>query len=366
MARRGFLPLLVLGLIILSGCGKKGPIEPPLVRVPQTVDSLRLIQRGAALILTWTNPSAYIDGNPLGEVSEVEIWLIREDPPAGGGTKTWTAEAFESKASLLARISQSQFASLGSKDPESRGQLTYSHTLSSEDFGHKVLTFSVRVRDVKKRVSSFAAPASAAALAPLARPGNVRAVVHEDHILLSWESAAPDEKELTKVKSDAFNVYRSEDGNAAVRLSASPLKATEFQDKGFSFGRTYRYFVRATVESKHQMESEDSETVEVVPKDVFPPAPPSGLTAISGPGFIALNWEAGRERDLSGYKVWRREAGQQDFVQVAGLLETQSSFSDSKVEKGRKYEYAISALDSSGNESPKCEPVAATVRDDSL
>ena len=365
MPRRGFLPFLILGPILITGCGKKGPIEPPLVRVPQTVESLRLIQRGPSLILTWTNPSAYIDGSPLTEVSEVEIWLIKEDRPVGGGGKTWTAEAFEGKASLLARISRDQLASFLSKDPESVGQLTYSHPLSNEDFGRKVLTFSVRVRDPKKRVSSFAAPASAEAMTPPARPRNVRAVVHEDYILVSWESAAPAEQELTKIKSDTFNVYRSEDGNAAARMLDSSLKANEFRDKDFSFGRTYRYFIRASIESKPQVESEDSETVEVVPKDVFPPAPPPGLTAISGPGFIALNWEAGREPDLAGYKVWRREAGQAEFIQVASLLETQSSFSDSEVEKGRKYEYAISALDRSGNESLKSEPVSGTVRDDS-
>jgi fibronectin type 3 domain-containing protein len=49
---------------------------------------------------------------------------------------------------------------------------------------------------------------------------------------------------------------------------------------------------------------------------------------------------------------------------VARLAQTDSSFSDSKVEKGRKYEYAITALDKAGNESRKSEPVPGVARDD--
>jgi len=366
MARRGFLPLFVSGLIILAGCGKKGPIEPPLPRIPQTVENLSLIQRGAALLLTWTNPSAYADGYPLGEVAEVEIWMVKEDSKAEGGAKTWTSQEFASKAKLLTQISGDQFASLRSTGAKTGAELTYTYALAGEDLGRKVLTFSLRVRDEKKRASEFAAPASVVAITPPAPPRNVRAVVFGHYIQLSWENPEQPTEEATPAKTIGLNVYRSDEGTPASRLNSSLLKATEFRDRDFSFGRTYRYFVRTVLESAPLVESEDSETAEVLAKDVFPPNPPSGVTAIGGPGFIALSWEAGKEPDLAGYGVWRRLAGEVDFVLVTSLPQTDTSFSDSKVEKATKYEYAITALDSAGNESRKSDPVPGVARDESF
>jgi len=366
MARRCFLLLFVSGLIVMASCGKKGPIEPPLVRVPQAVENLDLIQRGSTFLLTWANPSAYIDGNLLGEVTEIEIWMIKGDRGAGGAAKTWTAEEFESKAELLTRIDTDRFASLLRTGAKPEAQLTYGYALAGEDIGRKVLTFSLRVRDLKKRASGFAVPVSLEALTPPVPPQKVQAVVFEDHIQVSWESPEQAQKEATPPRTASTNVYRSDGGNAASRLNSAPLKKSEFQDKDFLLGRTYRYFVRAVLEATPPVESDDSETAEVIAKDIFPPAPPSGLTAISGPGFIALSWEAGRESDLAGYKVWRRVAGQGDFLLVASLPETDSSFSDSKVEKSRRYEYAITALDSAGNESRKSAAVLGIVKDESL
>jgi hypothetical protein len=366
MVKRSWLPLLLSGLIIMGGCGKKGPIEPPLARAPQAVEKLDLIQRGSSLLLTWTNPSAYLDGNPLGELTEVEIWMVKEDHVAGSAAKVWTAEEFESKAELLTRISADRFASFRRAGGSTDAELSYAHSLAGDDIGRKILTFSVRVRDVKKRASAFAIPTSLEALSPPSPPRKVRAEVLEDHIQVTWESSEPAPKEETPPKTTAYNVYRSDGGDPASRLNATPLEKAEFPDKDFAFGRTYRYFVRAVLESTHPVESDDSESAEVTAEDVFPPAPPSGLTAIGGPGFIALSWEAGRESDLAGYRVWRRVAGEADFVLVASLPETASSFSDSKVEKSKRYEYAIAALDSAGNESRKSDLVPGIVRDDSV
>lgn len=365
MARRGFLPLLISGLVLMAGCGKKGPIEPPLPRIPQAVENLALIQRGTALLLTWTNPSTYADGNPLEEVAEVEIWMIKEDRKAEGRAKKWTAQEFEGKAKLFAQLRQDEFASLRPAGAKTGGELTYAYALAGDDLGKKVLTFSLRVRDEKKRVSAFAAPASVEAMTPPAPPRNVRAVVFGDHIQVSWESPEQADTEATPAANVGINIYRSDEDTPASRLNSSPIKGTEFLDKNFSFGLTYSYFVRAVLESAPLVESENSETAEVLAKDIFPPEPPAGLTAIGGPGFIALSWEAGKESDIAGYGVWRRLAGEADFVLVARLTQTDSSFSDSKVEKGKKYEYAITALDNAGNESRKSEPVPGEARDDS-
>jgi len=392
MSRRHSFLLILTLLCLMASCGKKGPIELPLLRVPQAVGDLAAFQRGSTCLLTWTNPSAYVDGSPLGEIAELEIWLIKEDRGTEGARTTWTAAAFADKAELLGRISQEELASLRREGAKTAAELTYRYALAGDDMGKKVFTFSLRVSDLKKRASQFAAPVSLEALAPLAPPRSVQAVVFEDHIRVSWEGQEPAQEEAalvmipviiplitppmnvpvtppttpstTPVPSAGFNIYRSEGDSPAIRENPSLLETSEFLDKDFLFGRTYRYFVRAALESKPPLESDDSEAVEVVTKDVFPPAPPSGLTAISGPGFIALSWEGGREPDLAGYRIWRRPAGEGEFTPVATLTQAESSYSDLKVEKNRGYEYAITALDAAGNESPKSAAATGIVRDE--
>jgi fibronectin type 3 domain-containing protein len=141
------------------------------------------------------------------------------------------------------------------------------------------------------------------------------------------------------------------------------IKKREYQDKEFSFDQTYRYFVRAVLASTPPVESEDSETLEIIPRDTFPPSPPPGLTAIGGSGFIALSWESGGESDLAGYKVWRRGDRKGEFVLLASLTVAESAFQDTMVEKGILYEYAITALDTAGNESRRSGSARASVRD---
>jgi hypothetical protein len=305
-----------------------------------------------------------MDGNPLADLTEVEIWVNREDRKAGAAPKAWTAQDFEGKGELLARVAKDQFASLRPEEETQGTKMAYRYALSGEDTGGKALTFSLRTRDQRKRGSQFAEPVTFEPVSPPAPPGKVRAVVLEDHIRLSWERREPAQKQGTPPKTEGFNLYRSGAVGPAVRLNTTPLKKTEFSDRDFAFGQTYRYFVRSVLEQVSPVESDDSETVEVVARDVFAPAPPSGLTAISGRDFIALSWESGRESDLAGYKVWRRAAKEGDFIVVAELPDTGSSFSDSKVEKGRRYEYAITALDATGNESRRSAAVAGIVRDD--
>jgi predicted small lipoprotein YifL len=391
MSRRASSLLVLCLLAALGGCGKKGPIETPAMRIPQTAEDLAVSQRGPACLLTWTTPSAYLDGNPLGEIAELEIWLTKEDRKGEGPPKTWSTAAFSEKAQRLETIAGDRLASFRREGAKSEAELAYRYPIASEDIGKKVLTFSLRVRDAKKRTSQFADPVSLEAQAPLIPPQNVRAEVFEDHILVSWEGREQPKKETppvlmpvvipmvaspvhipvtpgvapstTPAPSSGFNVFRSEGGNPAVQANSSLLETSELQDKDFQFGRAYRYFVRATILSKPPQESDDSETVDVTAKDIFPPAPPSGLTTIGGPDFIALSWEGNREPDLAGYRVWRRLAGEGEFAVLATLKEVESSYSDKEVEKSRRYEYAITALDAAGNESPKSAAAVGSVRE---
>jgi predicted small lipoprotein YifL len=362
MARRKLFLLSFLSFLIVSACGKKGPIEPPLARVPQIIQGLSIAQKGTRLVLSWTNPTSSVDGRPLKDVAEVEIWMIEETAGAQGGAKKWTADEFEKKASLKDTLKKDRWAALR-QDAAPDSPLEYIYPLNQGDTSGKILTFALRAKDEKMRPSKFCEPVSIEVRAMPRPPRNVSTAVFADRIDISWEPSAGPESGPVPSQPSVFYVYRSEGENPPTRLNSSPVKELLFQDKDFSFGKTYRYIVRAAADASSTIESDDSEVIRVEARDIFPPAPPAGLTAIAGAAFIALSWEASPEIDLAGYKVWRKETGQADFVLIKTLSAAESSWSDAAVEKSQRYDYAITALDNAGNESRRSEPVSAALRD---
>ncbi len=363
MARRIFISLAWAALAVLPGCGKKGPLLPPIARVPQAVQDLSLSQLGSLVRLSWTNPTAYVDGNPLEKVSEVEIWLLRESKTQLSLSEKPVLEGFEQKAGLLDRVRADEFPSLQQEETAAASPLTYEFPVEKKDFGRTVLTFALRVRDERHRPSEFSAPVSLEVRVPPLPPENVRAAVSQDFIALRWDTPPAEEAGPAAPPPSGYNVFRSEAQSSPLRLNDQLVKSTEFHDKAFSFGRIYRYWVRSVVpESPPFTESEESSAVEVEAKDVFPPAPPLGLTAIAGAGFIVLSWEASPEADLAGYRVWRKEAASVEFSLLKQLEPTMNSYSDSAVEKNKRYVYAITAFDDAGNESPKSASVDGVTR----
>jgi hypothetical protein len=360
MTRRTAAALLALGLAASWGCGKKGPVMAPLVRAPQAVEDLSVSRVGDSVSLRWTNPSATIAGSPLARVTEVEVWMVEEPKTSGGPAPRPARADFEKKGRLLERLPEDRLALIVQKDtPKPRLVLTLD--IDPKELAQESLFFSLRVRDEKGRRSEFSEPAGLPAAPALAPPSDVRAEVLADHIELNWQPP-PGQEGAAASGVGGFNVYRSEGDAPPVRLNAEPLKANDYRDDSFTFGKVYRYFVRSAAAAPATVESRDSEIVTVDAVDRFPPAAPRGLTTISGQGFVALSWEPAREPDLAGYRVWRREAGRSAWTMLKELPPAESSFTDATVEKNRRYVYAISAFDRAGNESAKSEEAAGLSR----
>jgi fibronectin type 3 domain-containing protein len=104
-----------------------------------------------------------------------------------------------------------------------------------------------------------------------------------------------------------------------------------------------------------EAESEIGEPVALTPVDTFPPAVPANLRAAAAPASIELAWDRDTEADLAGYRVYRAE-GSGEFARVAEVSQI-PTYSDSSIEHGKTYRYAVSAVDQAGNESRRSEPV---------
>ena len=90
-----------------------------------------------------------------------------------------------------------------------------------------------------------------------------------------------------------------------------------------------------------------------LPGDTTPPAAPQNLAASAGNGLITLDWTANAEGDLAGYNIYRSTSS---VVPLTNPLNgatpvVGTTYTDYGLTNGTPYYYAITAEDSSGNES---------------
>jgi fibronectin type 3 domain-containing protein len=210
----------------------------------------------------------------------------------------------------------------------------------------------VRVFSRQGRDSGWSDFAILRALPPIDRPSRPVAEAVREGVHLTWQvPGAP-----------AGVVYRvlrrsaGQESSSVIGTSGAP----EYLDSSAEFGKAYEYAVQAAVKSgQSEAESEISEPVSFTPVDRFPPAVPAGLSVLAGTGTVELVWERNQETDLRGYRIYRA-AGDGPMQSTGELIEV-PSYSDAKIESGKHYRYAVTAIDQLGNESAPSIAVEITV-----
>jgi predicted small lipoprotein YifL len=360
-----FFPFLifVFFLITLISCGKKGPILPPLPKVIQEIEVFDISQKGERLFLEWENPTAFVDGSPLPEVSEVEIWLFEVEKEEAGNKKP-AREDFEKVATLLVSLTQEDFSGFRIRTEDGSVRFAYPYKLTKKHFQLDSLIFSLRVKAKKRRKSEFSPLLTVQPLMLSLPPRAVKAAVFQDRIVVSWMPAERNLDQSSPANFKGYNVYRAEGNAPPRRLNSQLIKDNEYSDKDFLIGNVYSYIIRASAtESSPFMESDDSEILEVRAEDAFPPAVPSGLVSIVAGDFVSLTWDENSDEDLAGYRVWRRLEGEDDFVLLTPQPIAENAFNDTTVEKNMRYHYAVTAQDGSGNESRKSKSVSEIIKE---
>jgi fibronectin type 3 domain-containing protein len=122
----------------------------------------------------------------------------------------------------------------------------------------------------------------------------------------------------------------------------------QFVDSTSQWDIPYTYFV---VARKDAAESLRSEGVPVNHPDTFAPSVPQGVTVLAGPDSVELTWARSPESDLKAYRIYRAVGN--GPLEPLGDPVNLPTFSDRKVEHGKTYRYAISAIDNKNNESEK-------------
>ena len=148
-------------------------------------------------------------------------------------------------------------------------------------------------------------------------------------------------------------------------INAAPLDAMTFSD-AVEFNRQRCYVVRAVRGMPpNAVEGDASMPNCFIPVDMFPPAAPVRLVAVADAGGISLIWEPNGEPDLAGYLILRGEPTDATLQPLTPTPVTEARFRDTHVTAGKKYVYAVVALDSRlpfGNISAESNRVEETAR----
>jgi hypothetical protein len=353
--RRGDpLPLLRLllacgGVCWLGACGVQGPPVPPRVEQPQRVSDLAAAQAGRTITLSFTAPQLAADGERLTKPLEAEILRAvipagQPAPPSSEALQAWVALSAGEFAKLAKSARVVYFITLTKAEFREHCGATYLFTV-------RTLTRRFRRRVVESRLSNVVQ------MTLLDVPLSVEDlhVATTEHALeLSWKPPQRAVSGELASRISAYRVYRRV-GKTGAFEKIGEISDPLFRDMDFAFGRTYTYKVAALMKVGTQTaEGEASPETEVTPRDIFPPAAPTGLTAVYTAQVIELVWTANSEPDLAGYNVYRREGSGPVQRMNPEPLRT-PIFRDRSVAEGRQYFYRVTALDLANNESAPSE-----------
>jgi hypothetical protein len=298
-------PLAALvALVLLSACGKVGSPLPPIVRIPVKVENLVANQVGNRVILTWTNPAKYVDGNPASDLGVVHIFQNNvpvDMVPAGAAGQ----------------------------------QQSFAVDVEANNVGRS-LTFTIQMGLPR---NGTALPVSnPSPITPIDVPGaprNLRATVDQGKITLEWE---PPERNAPFVES--YVVQRS-DGPAPQTVST-----TRFVDSDYESGKTYTY----TVTAMRGTTPGGTESRPFAATDITPPAKPTGLSVQLIGDFLVLRWPPNTESDLRGYQWYRSDQP------AVPRFTASNGAQDTEYMPGMGLFYRIQAIDNFGNPSELSDP----------
>lgn len=183
---------------------------------------------------------------------------------------------------------------------------------------------------------------SAPDVTPPTPPSGLEASAAAGKVELSWTGSGDD------VGVEGYEVFRG--GVVVARATA-----TTAREAGLDPAREYCYTVVAFDAAGNR--SQPSAPACARTPDVTPPSAPADLTALlSTPTEVALKWQGSTDDvGVAGYVVLRG-----DEV-VAKVAETRASFVG--LAPGRRYCYAVCALDAAGNRSERSAPACISTPD---
>lgn len=351
----------LLAIISVANCGKRRPPLPPIERVQQRTELLSGVQRGNQVILSWPTPQRNAPDESVQSIRRIDVYRLAEKPRA---PLALTEEEFAARSTLIGSVTYDEIR-------KATDTLSYTDTLELAGEPAR-LRYAVRYVNASGQRAAFSNFLLLEPAARIAQPPTMIATgneVGEDAIKLSWQPPAANIDGSTPVNLLGYNVYRAEESENEISdlpINSSLVSGTQYVDKTFKFGDTYRYVVRSVSLGTEgaQVESLNSNSISVSPRDIFPPSAPASITVAAAPGRLSIFFPANPETDIAGYNIYRSTDPDLPKVQwnkLNSTLLTRTTYQDERVESGKRYYYYLTAVDQAGNVSAPSDVVSETV-----
>jgi len=368
-----FVCLNFIAALTLAGCAAPGqPItrRPP---APTPISDLSARQVGNSVSVTFTLPKQTVQGRPLTAPPQIDIY--RQFVPAPAAAQR-TSLAPPSQQIVTIPPQTLQQYRVGQP-------YSFSDVLSPADLathaGNEAV-YMVRTRVAKHDSANSNLVAVPIFPAPRAVT-DLQAQVTRSAIILSWTPAETPEAAATLGPVYLlYRIYRSSNTRDAISTSppnpvagssapaasipfeqVAELSEPPYRDANFTFGQTYAYYVVSAAQyAAAVVESKASPTVEVTPRDTFPPEAPTGLIAAvapataSTPAHVDLSWNISAEPNVAGYNIYRSTADTVSADRWDRLTRSPlptPAFRDIPEVSGKQYFYRVTVVDTFGNES---------------
>lgn len=309
------------------------------------------------MVLSWPAPRRNAPDSSVQSIRRIDVYRLAEKP---GAPLALTEEEFSNRATLVGSVTFEQIQTAGDT-------LTYRDTLELAGQPTR-LRYALRYVNASGQRAAFSnflsiEPAVRIAQAPAL---SAQPVIAEESIKLTWQPPPANIDGSTPVNLLGYNLYRTDESETELGhqpINSALISGTEYADKTFQFGTDYRYTVRAVSlgTGGAQVESLNSNTISVSPRDVFPPAAPE-RPSIAAPepasARLAIFFAANKESDIAGYNLYRStdpDLPKQSWTRLNQTLLTRTTFQDDRVESGKTYYYYVTAVDKTGNVSPPSE-----------
>lgn len=344
-------------MCLLGGCAAEAPPRPPRIQAPQSITDLVVAQIGHDLVLRFRAPRFAADGRRLTKPVEVEIFRQAE---AHGPV---SAESF-TKAKPWALLRPAAAGGLAQN-----GEIRYRDRLSPPEFLRlENTTFAFMVVTLTRGFRGhprLSEPSNIAQTILLPVPEaveDVRAQQVRSGIELHWAAAELPRRPAPSPSLAGYTVLRGSGASPKAFARLAFMQAPSYLDTQIEFGMKYTYIVRATfTEAGLTAETADSSPVVITPRPVFPPLPPTGLTAAFTGTSVELLWKPASETGIAGYNIYRQAAGQPPERLNRSLVRS-TVYTDRSPLPPSPFLYWVTAVDLHHNESMPSSEATVTIR----
>jgi len=336
--------VIVVTLLLVSGCGKEGPPLPPEIRVAERTTDLTAFQEGDQAVLRWGYPTMTTAGQSLTEIEQIQVWratlpLAQELPPAiSPQDRQLRRQLLEGQGEILRALEPEEIAEAtrGSSIVFQDDLETWRQTVEEpESF---VLWYGVRTVCCRNRESELSNVVRLEPQAPPAPPTDLSLAAGSEGIDVQWTPAA-DSKTL---------VERSPDGAIWTARMDDPVEGGSWRDKEASQGQAWSYRLRSVIAlpGGSRVVGQPSEPARIDHPDTYPPKAPAEIVCLPEGAQVRVRWRGGA--GAAAYRV-SRQHGDGPF-EILADNHRPTEFTDPAPPLG-ELRYIVIAQDAAGNQS---------------